>query len=523
MKTWQKFLLGSAAAVAMAGAANAQATVQVAADGTGVNSATAPLDSVAADTNLGDPGLTPQADPTIVNLAAGTPFLQTDAILVLHVTDDTPDAFGLGASNGNVVLTLTGTGFALNGTPVLGSDAGGACQTAISGPVTADSGSSGDTVARWENITNAAIAACDDAGEIGGAGVLTIAAPVILTDTTAGISVNAQVAIEEAVTDSVVDSDTLDSPLVATVAPFATSFVADTSAPILALGDDTTPAFTTVDDGTLGQLVLDQTGGSVKTRIDNVNGTNNDVDDPVSVDVTVTLADGTGVANVTLQGGTLPATQLTAAEATPNVFTTSLDATAIGQLIASSDATVTPQTGPTLTFVPATGDDAAAIAAQAVTAEVASADGADETIASASATGDLANITRAGATYTYSWIDFAGGGAQSVLRITGLDENVNVLATVTDLQDGQTVTGDVLINDALTNAGGDEYIITGAQLGAFLADAGELTLPEAGALRGNLSLTIEQNNEQVDADRLLFQPTGGLSDLGAENEQTGAP
>ncbi|WP_132708897.1 hypothetical protein [Rhodothalassium salexigens] len=116
MKIWQKLLLGSAAAIALTGAANAQTALTVGTD----------TQEIDAGNDFGTNDLVGDGGTTLITSDA-EPGATQAATLILRVTDAT-NAFGVGASPANVRVDLSGTGFVLNGTPVIGSsvaDTGG--------------------------------------------------------------------------------------------------------------------------------------------------------------------------------------------------------------------------------------------------------------------------------------------------------------------------------------------------------------------------------------------------------------
>ncbi|MBB4212089.1 hypothetical protein [Rhodothalassium salexigens] len=347
-------------------------------------------------------------------------------------------------------------------------------------------------------------------------GILTFEIPVILTTGGTAVGNQGNASVQFALTASpttVASTDALDDPIFEVVAPFATAFVADSDAPLLDLSADPIfSGFAGGSNGDLGVLSLDFTGTT--TPVTTLGG-GTTVSEPDTVELTVTLEDATGVSGITIGSGG----DATALTQNGNVFSVTLDAgtnLTVAELVANSDDQAGPSvTGETITL--ALAGDASALE-QSITASVTSQNASDETIASATlAATALAGLEREGASKgPFEWVDLAGAGANSAFRFTGLEAENPVFVTVTNTQDGQTGPTDFDITSALSNSGGQEYILTGAALGAFLADAGEITLPESGALRADVEFTIQQASG-AEVRRLLFQPQGGFTDLGDEN------
>ena len=489
-----KLAMATAAAALMAGAASAQTLLEVPAAGTGINGT---ANDVSAPAVIGEGGVT-------VNLAADSNFLNQNGLLVLQISDAT-EQFGLGGNPGNVRIDLSGTGFVLNGTPTIGSDtaavglgANDDCAEVMFGNIDAG-GATGDNFVAWNDVADLQL--CDG---VTGAdlGKITAELPVIMTDTSLGVTASASTTIQVTATGTEASSDELDNLIVEVVESFETAVVADATAPLLLVGTD--PAFSAFqgDDGDVGDVAIAQTGGTAVTEI--ADAANNPVAPPAQIDLTVTFQNATGIAGVTVSGATLTDVALAQSSTTPTMFTASItDATEIANFLADSMPTADPATGPSIDVTLA-GD--ASVASQTVNLTATSLDGNAEEIVSASTSGALANLTREGATEAFEWVGLESAFTRSIFRITGLGDPLpNIFVSASGLNTGEAVT-EINIAGTVTATNG-ELQLTGAQIGTMLG----VTPAASGAVRGRVSFTVEAPASQIDIDRAWVNSNGGLT------------
>ncbi|WP_281301325.1 hypothetical protein [Iodidimonas sp. MBR-14] len=472
MKTLNKLALSGAMVALMAGAAHADVELTVGNTGT-----------------IGNMG-------TPINLAAGSNFLQQSGTVNLFVGEGADAGFGLGANPATLTFRLSGTGFVLNGTPAV-NIRGGCNGTVIAADVTGGVGDASFTVAVNGDFEDN----CGDAGN-----ELSLDVPVILTNTTLGNSASASVSLAATAAPTVVvASDALDDPIVEVVEPFELTIAAATNVPKLSLiADPTFSAFvastTTTPSAAVGTVNLSQTGGTVVTAI----AAKTPLANPDSVTLSVTVEDSTGIDNISLNN---PAVNLVNSTTTPNVFSVELTGANVNTFVGGAK---------NLTVNLLTADDAAMVSAQALTLAVASLDGSDASIATASGSGSLASLERDGTSRSFDWVAFEPANLNNIFRFTGLDADAQVFATLTNLNSVDANDSNRVNDFDVTAAGlttgvtaGGELQISAVALGDAMADAGVLDPDAVSITRGSVTFTVEQLGVRI--NRLMFNADGAVN------------
>ncbi|MBK5910382.1 hypothetical protein CCR85_02610 [Rhodothalassium salexigens] len=477
MKIWQKVLLGGAAAVAMTGAANAQATdtitLDVTQNGTG---------DVATEVNLVETAV----------LAGQTGVLE---ITITPNNGGGTDPWGVSGLSAAGFVTLTYTN-AVFGNPVSETVVGGTTGTCGSSvtPVTASSTASTVTF----EVAN--IEECDGQGPNG---VLQIEVPFALSSL-ADANFSVGVTTVNATLADTTAYEVNGGPLVETGPAYTLAF--DTDNPDvagnrqLALGLD--PAFSAFDtagtdtDAILGEFKL--TAGFAAADLQ---GTA--VSAPQDLALSITAQDAAGIQDFVVENG--GGTDVTLSRVgTTNEFTGTVSGAVTVADFADSAVTVN-----------LTGTDTVAAQTFTPTASVTADTATIEQTAAA-----LEGITRDGSpSANFSWVALEDVTAsQNVFRFKGLTEGDRIIASVSELNTGEAAASLDITSDVTVSAGG-EAVLTGAQLGDLFTAAALIDNTAAGVTRGTVDFTVEA--EAVNVERLLFSGNGGITTMDDDDLRSG--
>ena len=490
MKMWNKLLLGGAAAMLLAGVANAQSTPIATIDAAGQT----------ADDDIG-------ADQGEVALSTDALIGQQQGDVVFTITPSTAGSdFDLSASTDALItVSLDNLVFsqALTGAEVSGD--GTACDPQAT--VQSGGGFNGtEVVYLVQNLDT-----CDAEG--GATEVLTLEIPtalVTLEDANFSVEIAGPGGISTILAETTYDADTGTDgiqPLVDVLDPYSLAVTtadffdgagrtapADESA-ILALGQD--PAFSAfVDPSDPTATVLTDTVGQ-HTLTDN--STFLDVERTTSADlgsasgtITVTFEDASGFEDVTFGG-----TSMTQSSEDDTVFTlSSSDLSTLGadniQVELDGETSVQPQT--------------VLISVETTTEGGASIDLAETT---------LGVIERDGSTSeTFSWVSLENTpNSQNVFRLLDVTEGDRIIVEVDTLNTGEdnvSYDATTFLADRLSDGG--EIVVSGAELGDQLTSTGNIDNTQDGVTRATIQFFVEASG--VEFERLLFGANGGITTMG---------